>query len=85
LTFPGSSARACFQSTKSRILLAAGHLDPFAGAQFIQRLAGQLAVTLKLAHGKADVLIVRLVGQAVPISSPMSFCIGKTYSVARGS
>ncbi len=45
------------------IVLAGSGLDALAGAQFIQRLARELAVAGKLAHREVDVAVVRLVGE----------------------
>ncbi len=48
-----------------RILLGGIDLDPLAGAQIVQRLAGQLAVTLELAHRVIYVTINSVISQPV--------------------
>jgi hypothetical protein len=61
------------------------HFDALAGPQIIQRLAGQIAVTGKLAHRVVDIAIRRLIGQ-VPLDQLVDqFSMLRTYSVARGS
>jgi len=53
------------QDKVERIAFAAVDIDPFAGAQIVERLAGQLAVTGKIAHRVIDVAVGALIGQAI--------------------
>ena len=50
-------------------MLACVDLDALAGAQLVERLAGQLAVARKLAHRIIDVAVARAVGEPFASSS----------------
>ena len=67
-----------------RVMLAARHLDiPLTRAQLV-RTCRQLAVA-ELAHHTSKHLRYRPCRRAVVHQAPISFTIGATYSVARGS
>ncbi len=53
-----------------RILLGAIDLDALAGAQLVERLAGEPAVTRKLAHRVIDVAVRGLVGKPALLQHP---------------
>ena len=57
------------QHEVQRVLLAVLHGHAFAGLQFVQRLARQLAIAGELAHGKVHVAIAALVGQALVLQA----------------
>ena len=53
-----------------RIVLAVEHRDTFARMQFVDRLAGQLAIAGKLAHRVVHVAVGRAIGQSFLLQRP---------------
>jgi len=71
LDFVGFAVLGAFPEHRiERIVLAVEHRDALARVQFVDRLAGQLAVTGKLAHRVVHVAIGRAVRQALLLQRP---------------